>query len=113
VLFAPYDISFGHIASFEYAQSEYEYFRDIFSMLPLASLLMIPACYTWPVILMFIHGLVKKHRASLLVTLIPLVVILTVMLGPCNGSYGRYLYPIVFSMPFIIALYKTEINESI
>lgn len=84
------------------------------SALPGLSLFMSPAIYSWLLILLFFFGIRSKNRRILVLTLIPIFVMLICLLGPCNGSYARYSYPVVVLMPFLIqmiCILKNSENE--
>ena len=79
--------------------------------LPFFSLLMIPAVYTWTVIVLFIRSVQRKNKAAFAAVLFPLVMQLMITLGPCNGTYGRYQYPIILSLPVILAMYISAVKD--
>ena len=84
-------------------------FSDLFfskiNSFPVLSLLMTPAVYTWILIVMFFYAVKKKRYEALSLVMIPLAILLICVLGPCNGNYGRYTFPIVVILPFLIPIY--------
>ena len=106
---APY--GFGHPEALELTHFEYEYVLSLIFHLPFFSLLMIPAVYTWTVIVLFIRSVQRKNKAAFAAVLFPLVMQLMITLGPCNGTYGRYQYPIILSLPVILAMYISAVKD--
>lgn len=88
-------------------------FYDKLSSFPLISLMMTPASYNWLLIIMFAYGIKNRQRRSTVCVLlvIPILVMLICILGPCNGYYGRYSYPIVVLMPLLIPMYLNIISR--
>lgn len=78
-------------------------YRVAIQRLPLISLTMSSASYTWLLIATGIYVLRKKQWRALAL-LVPLFGVLAVcLIGPCNGStYMRYLYPVIVSLPFVL-----------
>ena len=105
---APY--GFGHPEALELSHFEYEYVLSLIFHLPFFSLLMIPAVYSWTVIVLFIRSVQRKNKAAFLAVVFPLVMQLMITLGPCNGTYGRYQYPIILSLPAILAMYISAVK---
>ena len=106
---APY--GFGHPEALELTHFEYEYVLSLLFHLPFFSLLMIPAVYTWTVIALFICSVQRKNKAAFVAVVFPLVMQFMITLGPCNGTYGRYQYPIILSLPAILAMYISAVKE--
>ena len=42
---------------------------------------------------------------------VPLAIMLMYILGPCNGTYGRYFYPLVVSVPMLIPMFLVLIQK--
>ena len=72
---------------------------------PGTSLLMTPAVYVWLLLTMLFYALRGKKRAALALLVPSLGILLVCMTGPCNGYYGRYLFPLVALMPSLILLF--------
>lgn len=87
------------------AREKYEDFREIFTYIPPIVLLMYSPTYTWTLILLLLYGIYKKMPQAISLLIIPVLVLCMCLVSPCNGFYFRYLYPIVFVLPFIIPLY--------
>ncbi len=69
---------------------------------PLVSLFMTPAIYTWIVILLFSYSIYHKNIYASCLLLFPLSIIVITLLSPVNGYYGRYSYPLIVALPFLI-----------
>ena len=106
---APYGV--GHPETLNAIRLEYENVLFLLFQLPFLSLLMMPAVYTWIIFALFIRGVQRKNKAAFVALVFPLVTQFMIMLGPCNGTYARYQYPIIFSLPAILAMYIYSIKE--
>ncbi len=78
---------------------------------PGTSLLMTPAVYSWLLIAMLFYAFRRKKRAALAVLVHALGILLVCMTGPCNGYYGRYLFPLVALMPSLILMFTACCRE--
>ena len=81
--------------------------NDTLRLFPGFSLLMTPAVYTWLLAIMLVYGISRKKRAAVALLVPPLGILLACLVGPCNGYYGRYLFPVVALMPILIPLFLT------
>lgn len=106
---APYGV--GHPEILNTIRLEYENVLFLLFQLPFLSLLMMSPVYTWTVIVLFIRSVQRKNKAAFLAVVFPLVMQLMITLGPCNGTYGRYQYPIILSLPAILAMYISAVKE--
>lgn len=98
----PIGLKFSHPESLAPYRNYYEVIREGFISFPPITILMIPATYTWLLILLFFYSL-QNESSSAIAFITPLcILVLVSLLGPCNGNYGRYLYPIILCMPFIV-----------
>lgn len=62
-----------------------------------------PGIYTW--LLFFLCGYVLRKRKEYMGALVPLLISLLIcMLSPCFYLHPRYAYPIMFTLPFLIAV---------
>lgn len=86
-----------------------QFFKRINSF-PVISLLMTPAIYTWILIIMLFYSFRAKKYKAFSVMIIPLAILLICILGPCNGDYGRYTFPIVVILPFLLPIYMDLIK---
>ncbi len=69
--------------------------------MPGFSLLMTPAVYSWAILFIAFYLFAKPKKQNTSIIVIPIVILIVCILGPCNGSYGRYSYPFVIIMPFL------------
>ena len=78
--------------------------REKLFRLPVLSLFLSVACYTWVLFVSFSYWIYRRNKDAALIFL-PLILILMVCFsGPCNGAYFRYYYPIVLCLPAAILL---------
>lgn len=79
-------------------------YRTAWLQLPVLSLTMTSAPYVWALVLVVIY-LLRERRWRSCALVAPLVAVLAVcLIGPCNGAtYLRYLYPVIFALPFAAA----------
>ena len=66
-----------------------------------------PALYVWIVAFLVICGFRYRSRNVLAMTAVPVFMILICFLGPCNGVYARYLYPIMMALPLLVCMVLT------
>lgn len=80
-------------------------YRVAIQRVPLVSLTMSSASYTWLLIAVGVY-LLRSGQWRSLALMAPLFGVLAVCLvGPCNGStYMRYLYPAILSLPFALSV---------
>ena len=88
-----------------------QFFKRINSF-PVISLLMTPAVYTWLLMIMLFYSFRRKNQKAFSIVVMPLVILLICILGPCNGDYGRYTFPIVITLPFLIPIYLDLMNKN-
>lgn len=68
--------------------------------------------YCWLLALMLLYAWVYKSKAAAIILCYPVLMVLTVFLGPCNGHYIRYIYPIISTLPFLILMVYYSANHS-
>ena len=73
---------------------------------PIVSCLFKPAFYCWALLLTTILCLYNRSKKKLLMTLLPLIYIATMFLGPV--VLVRYVWPIMLTLPVMIAVLVTE-----
>lgn len=79
-------------------------YQLVFAQTPFLSLAMSSCFYVW-ILLLFVAYCLHARRWRGLVLVCPLVLVfLTCLIGPCNGSYTRYILPVAFALPFVVAL---------
>lgn len=79
-------------------------YRTAWLQLPVLSLAMTSAPYVWALVLVVTY-LMRERRWRGCALVAPLAAVLAVcLIGPCNGAtYLRYLYPVIFALPFAAA----------
>lgn len=101
----PLGTDFHYPSRFDRARELYTTVRENYIFIPPFILLMLPAVYAWVLILLLFYGIYRKSPQALSILLVPLVLLCICLLGPCNGFYGRYLYPILLVLPIMTPLY--------
>lgn len=72
--------------------------------IPFVNLLCTSAIYIWLLILSWTQSLVNRDRKLLMAVIPMLMLMLTILSGPCNGNiYHRFTYPVAMCMPVIAA----------
>lgn len=101
--FRPYDAPVVH-----FFNMVVNIYRVAIQRIPLLSLFMCSATYVWLMILVTIYLLRNREWRSISIW-IPLWAVLGIcLIGPCNGStYMRYIYPVLFIVPFVAAVTVT------
>lgn len=69
--------------------------------LPFISLPMLAATYAWIVFILLAYVVRNRCKEGLALLMLPLCLTLIPFLGPTNGDYGRYTYPLMVCMPFV------------
>ena len=98
----PLEIAFSYPEGLEEVRNAYEKYREEFSKIPIVSLLMMPETYTWLMIVLLFYTIKHKNQKALALQVMPIVILMVCLVGPCNGYYCRYLYPIMICLPAII-----------
>ena len=80
-------------------------YRLVFQRLPLTTLAMQTALYSWTLVLVTAYA-VSRRMADMVVIIVPAwIVLLVALVGPCNATtYFRYAYPVALLAPFMVAL---------
>lgn len=79
-------------------------YQLVFAQMPFLSLAMSSCFYVW-ILLLFVAYCLHARQWRGLVLACPLILVfLTCLIGPCNGSYTRYVLPVAFALPFVVAL---------
>ena len=81
-------------------------FRDGYSKLPMINLFMKASLYFWIVIIGLSYAIHSRNRKAFLLLAIFVVSILICCVGPCNGFYGRYIFPFIISLPALMVMLK-------
>ena len=79
---------------------------------PLVNLLCTSAIYVWILVFTWTRSIVKKDKKLLMLVIPMLMLMLTILSGPCNGNiYHRFTYPVAMCIP-IVAGYGLRSGES-
>lgn len=70
---------------------------------PLLNLICTSAIYIWMLVFAWTRSIVGKDRKLLMLVVPMLMLMLTILSGPCNGNiYHRFTYPVAMCVPFIV-----------
>lgn len=70
---------------------------------PFLNLICTSAVYIWMLVFAWTRSIVKKDRELLMLVIPMLMLMLTILSGPCNGNiYHRFTYPVAMCVPFIV-----------
>lgn len=70
--------------------------------IPLVNLLCTSALYIWMLFFAWTRSIVKKDRNLLMLVIPMLMLMLTILSGPCNGNiYHRFTYPVAMCIPIV------------
>lgn len=82
-----------------------EFHHYIFPSIPVLGLTVNQAVYTILLAVIFLCGLLRKDRRVLVLTFALLVTLGITAIGPAVYNHPRYIYPIMFSMPVLLAAF--------
>ena len=85
-------------------QQAHDLLMEWIPSLPGFSLLLTPGCYGWALLLLIFYAARRKTRSAAWILAVPTTVWLVCFAGPANAYYGRYLFPIVVMLPFLIPM---------
>lgn len=101
---APLGMEFSYPDQLSKFRNAYEFFRGNLDQVPIFNILVNPALYVWMIMLSLFYGIRRNNPRMKCLIIMPCFMILIRLLGPCNGQYCRYLYPIMIIIPFIVPL---------
>ena len=101
---APLGIQFSHPSALASLRNAYEDLREAAAAFPPFRVMTVPALFVWAVILLLFYSLRNRCRPAIAFLVLPSVLILSTLLGPCNGNYMRYIFPVILSLPLIAAV---------
>ena len=64
----------------------------------------------WLILYMIIFSIFQKRKDYILVHLVPVIIYAICMVGPDNGN-SRYIMPVIFAIPYLIALLFRPVSE--
>ena len=102
----PLGKSFSQPESLAAARSLHDRAMALSENLPVLDVLCTPALYTWVVILAFAWSLRSRKRNGIAWTVFPLVLLIANLFTPTNAYYGRYMLPVIISLPFFWSFLK-------
>lgn len=80
--------------------------------IPILNLLATSAFYVWMVLWGVVYHVNRRDKETILFMLVYLLLILTTLMGPCNGiDYERYIYPCILGFPVIICMMNGQKGE--
>ncbi|MBE6679116.1 MAG: hypothetical protein E7598_01190 [Ruminococcaceae bacterium] len=80
-------------------------FSMAISLIPIVTCVINPVFYVWIFIYLLFRSFAKKDWTSLAIMLALTVQLLTVIAGPGVFNHPRYLYPISWSIPFVVGYF--------
>lgn len=90
--------------------------RKLIHSLPFFNLPMLGASYTWIILIFLAYAAHHGSKEAVTMLILPLCLILLPFLGPTNGDYGRYTYPLMMCLPFVcfaaLRLVKDKLNQN-
>ena len=89
-------------------------FDTILMRTPLLNIICTSAFYIWLLIFVWTKSIVSKDRKTLMLVVPMLMLMLTILTGPCNGNiYHRFTYPVAMCIPVIAAYTMRKEREII
>ncbi len=89
----------------------YTVFDSALMKLPVINIVCTSALYIWLLIFALVRSILKKDNKLLMLVIPMLMLMLTILAGPCNGNiYHRFTYPITMCIPLIIG-YGVRMKE--
>ena len=83
-----------------------EAYSFVFRRVPIISLALNSAAWCWLLLLVTAYAIRRRWRYAIPALAMLWLVMLVFLAGPCNGAnYNRYVYPIAFILPFMLALF--------
>lgn len=85
-------------------RNQYELLRESFFKIPFFNILFTSGSFFWILLVWLSYLIYEKDVVSISLMMPLLCLIVSLILGPTNGSYFRYTYPYVYCLPFVIVL---------
>lgn len=80
--------------------------------MPLINLMCTSACYVWILVFVWTACIAGHDRKLLMPVVVLLMLMLTIITGPCNGNvYHRFTYPVAMCVPVVAAFAFREDGE--
>ena len=108
-----FDFNFADNALTRAARTVLRVCDNILEGIPLVNLLCTSAIYIWMLIMAWTRSIVNKDKQLLMLVLPLLMLMLTIITGPCNGNvYHRFTYPVAMCVPVVVAFgYRNNKEE--
>lgn len=92
---------------------EFLAFIDLIWMrIPILNLFITNAFYVWTVIMGIVMKFCRQEKTGFVFVFIYFVLILTVLVGPCNAiNYERYIFPCILGFPILIGVLLQETKQ--
>ena len=84
----------------------------LFPQIPVLGMMVNPAIYTILLFAICLAGIFRKDKRVLVLTVMLLVTLVITFLGPAVYDHPRYIYPIMFSMPILLAAFVMPQKKS-
>ena len=82
--------------------------------IPVINLICTSALYIWILVWAWTVSILKKDRKLLMLVIPMLMLMLTILSGPCNGNiYHRFTYPVVMCIPLIAGYAMREHGDEV
>jgi hypothetical protein len=96
-----------------FARSIIKIYNTLLMRLPVVNILCTSALYIWILIFTWSRAMIKRDRKLLMLVIPMLMLMLTILSGPCNGNiYHRFTYPVAMAMPIIAGYgFRKEIKS--
>ena len=82
----------------------YDRLIEAVEKIPFLDVLSTPAYYSWMLFVLLFWAVKRKNRNAVCLILLPVIMLAFCLVGPCNGYYGRYQFPVIFAAPLIIRM---------
>lgn len=95
------DVSFSHPEGMDKIRNLSDIVTENGRSIPGINFLTTSAFHIWALIILFFFGVKTGNKKIITLLAVPLMLILAMMIGPENGNYGRYIYPLAVLLPFL------------
>ena len=94
-------VKFEYPEIFNDYRKGYEEFREFVANIPILSLSITAATYSWWILYLLFYAIYKKRGLAIALLGSSLGVFLISFMGPCNGFFCRYTYPLIVVLPIL------------
>lgn len=101
---ARYDTDFSSVPHLQRERRMYDSLRRQILSSPICSWIIDPSFYTWTALIVLFWLLGQRSWKGFVLMIPMLVNIAVLMVGPVNGYYGRYEFPLMMYLPFLLCL---------